>query len=124
VAGVAAIEAVEARQAEAPHWSRQHGAWQDATDARRPAPGKEPLPAAVVIAIAKHHVHLSLALRGALEHDPGLHRRIDALRPHPRDAQGRNWNIADPAGGAAPPAGHEHALRGVVDALRDRFDLA
>lgn len=108
------------------HWGSLHDAWQDATDARpgKALPGKEPLPAGVVIAIAEHRVGAIRVLRDALGLDLGLRQRIDALQPHARDAQGRNWNIPALARGTLPRASDEADFRRVVDALRDQFDLA
>jgi hypothetical protein len=106
------------------HWGSLHYAWQDATDLRDAPPGKEPLPAAVVIAIAEHRVRAIHELRDALERDPSFRQRIEALQPHARDAQGRNWNIPSLACGSPPRSGYEAVLRKVVDALRDQFDLA
>jgi hypothetical protein len=110
--------------ADPPHWGGLHDAWQHAMQTRDAWPGKEPLPARVVIAIAEHRLRASRALREALEHDPSLGQRIDALRAHARDAQGRNWNVAVPACDTTLRAGYEADFLRVVDALRDQFDLA
>jgi len=122
----AAAAALPASEASLAHWGSLHGAWQDAADARpgAPLPGKEPLPVGVVIAIAQYRVRSIGVLRDALAHDLGLLRRIDALRPHTRDAQGRNWNIPSLACATLPRASDEAEFRRVVDALRDQFDLA
>jgi hypothetical protein len=85
---------------------------------------KEPLPIGVVIAIAEHRVRAIHVLRDALGGELGLRQRIDALHPHARDAQGRNWNVRAPACGTSPWASCEADFRRVVDALRDQFDLA
>lgn len=107
------------------HWGSLHDAWQDATDAHPGrAPGKEPLPIGVVIAIAEHRVRAIRVLHDALERGQGLRRRIDALQPHARDTEGRNWNIPPLACGTLPLASDEADFRRVVDALRDQFDLA
>lgn len=108
------------------HWGSLHDAWQDAAGARPgdAPPGKEPLPHNVVIAIAEHRLRAIRALGDALEHHPGLRRRLDALQAHARDAQGRNWNIPDLACAALPRTRDEADFRRVVDALRDQFDLA
>jgi len=108
------------------HWGSLHDAWQEAAaaDAGGRRAAKEPLPAAVVIAIAEHRLHAVRVLRDALDREPGLRRRIGALRPHARDAQGRNWNIPAPDRAAPARAGYETELGRVVDAMRDQFDLA
>lgn len=108
------------------HWGSLHDAWQDAADARTTdtPPAKEPLPAGVMIAVAEHRVRANRALRGVLDREPGLRQRIDALQPHARDEQGRNWNIPAPDCGASPRASYEGEFRHIVDALRDQFDLA
>ncbi len=108
------------------HWGSLHDAWQDATDARpwRSSPGKEPLPHGVLLAIAEHRVRAIPVLRNAREHDPRFGQRIDAPQWHPRDAQGRNWDIAALTCGPSQPAGYEADFRRVVDAMRDQFDLA
>jgi hypothetical protein len=121
-----AAAALSASDAGSSHWGSLHDAWQGTTDARagKAPPGKEPLPAGVVIAIAEHRVGSISVLRDALGLDVGLRQRIDALQPHARDAQGRNWNIPTLARGTLPRASDEADFRRVVDALRDQFDLA
>ncbi len=106
------------------HWGSLHDAWQDATDACVGVPGNEPVPLAVLIAVAEHCVRAIPALGDALEHDPSLRRRIDALQPHVRDAQGRDWNIPVLACDTPPRANYESDFRRVVDVLRDQSDLA
>ena len=108
------------------HWGSLHDAWQDATDASpgRSSPGKEPLPHAVLLAIAEHRVRTIPVLRRALAHDPNFSPRIDALRRHTRDVQGRNWDVSARACGPSQPAGYEADFRRVVDEMRDQFDLA
>ncbi|HRH88794.1 MAG TPA: hypothetical protein PLO41_18250 [Rubrivivax sp.] len=108
------------------HWGSLHDAWQDAADARAGGalPGREPLPIGVVIAIVEHRVRAVRGLHDALGQELGLRQRIDALQPHARDAQGRNWNIPALARGTLPRASDEADFRRVVDALRDQFDLA
>lgn len=108
------------------HWGSLHDAWQDAMDAY-PSDTllvKEPLPVGVMIAIVEHRVRAICVLRDALEREPGLRQRIDALQPHARDAQSRNWHIPDVDCGASRRASYEAEFRRVVDALRDEFDLA
>ena len=108
------------------HWGTLHDAWQDAMDARSSDTvlTKEPLPIGVVIAIVEHRVRAIRVLRDALDSDPGLRQRIDALQPHARDPQGRNWNIGALACGTSPWVSHEADFSRVVNALRDQFDLA
>lgn len=120
----AAVSTLPIIVADLSHWGSLHDAWQDATHSRDAAPGKEPLPVGVVIAIAEHRVRAIGVLRDALERDPGLRRRIGGLQPHARDAQGRNWNMPTEACGTPPRANYEADFRRVVDALRDEFDLA
>lgn len=77
-----------------------------------------------MIAIAEHRVRAIRELRDALDREPVRRRRIDALQPHARDAQGCNWNIPALDGDRLPRASYEAEFRRVVDALRDQFDLA
>lgn len=108
------------------HWGSLHHDWQNATDAR-PAHtqmAKEPLPSGVMMAILEHRVRAIRVLQDALDREPGLRRRINALQPHARDAHGRNWDIPALDSRSARRAGHEAELRRVVDALRDQFELA
>ena len=108
------------------HWGSLHDAWQ-ATVLAFPRAGdvqKEPLPAAVIIAIVEHRLGANGGPQDTLEVEPGLRRRVASLRPHARDAQGRNWDI--PASGVTMSTGHrgEAEFRRVVDALREQFDIA
>lgn len=108
------------------HWGSLHDAWQ-ATMLALPRAAhveKEPLPAAVLIAIVEHCVGANGGPQGTLEAEPGLRRRVASLQPHARDARGRNWDI--PASGSVASTGQhgEPEFRRVVDTLRDQFDIA
>lgn len=108
------------------HWGSLHDAWQAkllacprAADVR-----KEHLPAAVIIAIVEHRMKTNGAPHDTLDIEPGPRRCVATLHSHARDAQGRNWDVTacDTLIMAGP--GGEGEFRGVVDALRDQFDIA
>lgn len=52
--------------------------------------------------------------------DDGAKVRVPLPQPHARDARGRNWDMAI-FGNAR---GYEMSIRGVVDDVRDEFDLS
>jgi hypothetical protein len=108
------------------HWSILHDAWQAAMLASPHAAGvhKEPLPAAVIIAIVEHRLSGKGGRQDTLEVDPGLCRRVALLRRHARDAQGRNWDIPAYDAVMSTEQRGETEFRRVVDALREQFDIA
>lgn len=108
------------------HWGSLHDAWQTAVvvvphGARIQ---REPLPAAVIVAIIEHRMGADRAPDDPVDAEPGLRRRATSLRPHPRDARGRNWDIQALDARKHVMPGGEAELRRVVDDLRDQFDLA
>lgn len=108
------------------HWGSLHDAWQDTllAGSRAAHVQKEPLPAAVIIAIVEHRVGASSRAQRTVDLGPGLRERVASLRPHARDAQGRNWDIPDSDATMSTGPGGEVDFRRVVDALRDQFDIA
>lgn len=59
-----------------------------------------------------------------LEVESGPRRHVGSLRPHARDAQGRNWDVTASDAMKSTGPGGEAEFRRVVDALRDQFDMA
>jgi len=59
-----------------------------------------------------------------LEVESGPRRHVGSLRPHARDAQGRNWDVVASDVTKSTGPGGEAEFRRVVDALRDQFDMA
>ena len=112
--------------ADVAHWGSLHDDWQAAMQAcpRATHVQKEPLPAAVIIAIVEHRIGASDEPHNNLEVEPCLRRRVASLRAHARDAQGRNWDIPDSDAMMSTRPGGEVEFRRVVDALRDQFDIA
>ena len=88
-----------------------------------PVQRKEPLPYGVLVAVALHRVEAVSFMRDTLDHDPGLRRRIGSLERHAPDAQGRTWDIAALEQGCPQFTAFECALRRIVDAMRDQFNL-
>lgn len=106
------------------HWGSRHEAWQRAASTHAASAGKEPLPLAVLVAIAGHRARALGALREVLLRNPAMCARITALQVHPRDTLGRNWNAAPAARGSTwPRMGDEASFQRLVDVLRDQFDL-
>ncbi len=52
--------------------------------------------------------------------EDGARIRVPEPKPHPRDARGRNWDMAGPFGSTR---GYEASIRAVIDKVRDEFDL-
>ena len=109
------------------HWGSQHDAWQ-ATMLASPQDThlrKEPLPVAVIIAVVEHRMGANGEPHDTLlEVESGPRRHVGSLRPHARDAQGRNWDVMASDAMKSTGPGGEAEFRRVLDALRDQFDMA
>lgn len=111
--------------ADGAHWGSLHDAWQTAVVvvAHGARSQREPLPSAVIIAIIEHRVEANRTPDDMVDAEPGQRRRVTSLRPHPRDARGRNWDIQTLDARKHVVPGGVAELRRMVDDLRDQFDL-
>ncbi|HET9646027.1 MAG TPA: CrpP-related protein [Burkholderiaceae bacterium] len=110
-------------------WARKHDDWMNGfEDERRrigdPSGPKIGMPAAVLCALVTRRFRRVPAICLELDNDPRASLCVQRPARHERDAQGRNWDIAEFRCGAAEVQRHAPTFRSIVDHLRDQYDLS
>ncbi|WKB55430.1 CrpP-related protein [Eleftheria terrae] len=107
-------------------WSRKHDAWQrgyEGHDADSPSTPKEALPSELLADVVEDRLRTVPRIREALQQGFAT-LRVALPQPHARDAAGRNWDLEGFECGTLQADDCDAEFRSVVDALRDRYDLA
>lgn len=107
-------------------WSRKHDAWQRGFEGQFTvdSPTKEVLSAELIATLIAHRLGKLAPVRAELARDRFCVVRVELPKAHPRDENGRNWDVDSFECGAVDLDSCEAGFRAEVDRIRDRYDLA